>query len=447
MVKAFMNARWLACCMMMAGIDGLADDWPQWLGPQRDGVWRERGILKRFPEGGPPVLWRAAVGGGYAGPAVAEGRVYVLDRQTNAEASDATTRAMGILPGSERVLCLDAADGRVLWEHRYDCTYTMAYASGPRCTPLVSDGKVWTLGAEGHLFCLDARTGAELWSRDFKKDFDAATPMWGFAGHPLLDGQRLICLCGGPGSVAVALDKDTGEELWRSLSAREPGYCPPTMVEAGGVRQLILWHAQAVNALDPATGRVFWSFPWEIRSGLSIATPRLAGDLLLVSAFYNGSKCFKLAPDKADAVLHWEGRGVTEKNTDTLHCLMSTPFIADGHIYGVCSYGQLRCLKLETGQRLWETFAATTRGEPVRWANAFLIRHEERFFLANELGELILAELTPRGYSELGRMALLEPTTPDPRRLVVWSHPAFAGRCVFARNDRELVCVSLAEPP
>ncbi len=125
---------------------------------------------------------------------------------------------------------------------------------------------------------------------------------------------------------------------------------------------------------------------------------------------------------------------------------MSTPFIEDGHIYGVCSYGELRCLKLDTGKRLWETFAATTTSDkPVRWANAFLIKHAGRFFLANEQGALIIARLTPKGYEELSRTQLLKPTTADPRRTVVWSHPAFANQCVFARNDEEIVCVSLAK--
>jgi hypothetical protein len=124
---------------------------------------------------------------------------------------------------------------------------------------------------------------------------------------------------------------------------------------------------------------------------------------------------------------------------------MSTPFIQEGHIYGVCSYGQLRCLKLDTGERVWETFAATTDGKPVRWANAFLVKHEDRFFLANELGDLIIARLTPAGYEENSRARLLKATTTDPRRAVVWSHPAFANRCVFMRNDGEIVCASLAK--
>ncbi len=423
-----------------------ADDWPQWLGPQRDAVWRETGIIEKFPVGGPRVRWRTAIGAGYTGPAVAEGYVYVMDRQLAAGASKpGNAFQRGQIPGAERVLCLNEADGRIVWQHEYDCPYSVSYAAGPRATPLVSGGKVYTLGAEGNLFCLDAKSGAVIWSRDFKKDFEARTPTWGFAGHPLLEGNKLICLVGGPDSVAVAFDKDTGRELWRALSAREPGYAPPTLITAGGARQLIIWHPESVNSLNPETGALFWSHPWAIRSGLSLATPRQSGDLLLLTSFYTSSHCFRLDPSKPAAELLWEGKRNSEKNTDTLHSLMSTPFIEDGHIYGVCSYGQIRCLKLATGERLWGTLAATTPdGKEMRWANAFIIKNADRFFLANEKGDLIIARLTPAGYEEISRTHLLDPTNTDPRREVVWSHPAFANRCVYARNDREIVCASLA---
>jgi outer membrane protein assembly factor BamB len=445
-MKAFLiPAASLVAVLLTAAIVH-ADDWPQWLGPQRDSVWRETGIVDKFPEGGPPVLWRTPIGAGYSGPAVANGRVYVMDRQlATGAANPANAFQRGQIPGTERVLCLDAKNGKILWQHEYECPYTVSYAAGPRCTPLVSDGRVYTLGAEGNLFCLDATDGRVIWSRDFKKDFGAKTPTWGFAGHPLLDGQKLICLVGGEGSVAVAFDKDSGSELWRALNAHEPGYCPPTLIKAGDVRELILWHPESVNALDPETGKVLWSQPWAIRSGLSLAQPRQSGDRLFLTAFYNGSHLFHLDAAPPAASLVWQSDLPSEKNTDKLHSIMSTPFIENGYIYGVCSYGQLRCLKLETGERLWETLAATTSdGKETRWANAFLIKQADRFFLANEKGDLIIARLTPQGYDEISRAHLLDPTNTDPHREVVWSHPAFANRCVYARNDREIVCASLA---
>jgi outer membrane protein assembly factor BamB len=422
-----------------------AEDWPQWLGPNRDSVWRESGIVERLPADGPPVCWRTAIGGGFSGPVVAGGRVYVTDRQLAKETiNPAGPLAHGTVHGGERVLCLNAADGAILWQHAYECTYTMSFPAGPRVAPLVSGGRVYTLGAEGNLLCLDAGDGRVIWSRDFKKDFGAKTPQWGFAGHPLLDGNRLICLAGGAGTTAVAFDKDTGKEIWRALTAEEPGYSSPVILEAGGKRQLILWHAEAVNSLDPATGEVYWSVPFKSRMGLSVATPRKLGDWLLVTAFYNGSLLLRLDPARPAATPVWRTEKVDEVHTTHLNAIICTPFLEDGHIYGVCSYGQLRCLKAETGQRLWETFQATTAGGPVRWANAFLVKNGSRFFLCNEKGDLIIARLTPAGYEEISRAHLLEPTNADPGRRVVWSHPAFANRRMYARNDKEIICVDLA---
>ena len=432
-----------------AGILGgntlFADDWPQWLGPQRDAVWRESGIIARFPTNGPPVRWRASIGGGYAGPVVANGRVYVADRRlAQGTSNPADPFDRGVIRGGERVLCLSEADGQVLWKYEYECPYTISYPAGPRVAPLVSQGKVYTLGAEGNLFCLDATDGKVLWSHEFKKDYGIKAPMWGFAGHPLLDGNRLICLVGGAGSTAVAFDKDTGKELWRALSAEEPGYSSPVIYEAGGTRQLILWHPEAANALDPETGAVYWSVPFKSRAGMTLATPRKLGDQLFFTAFYSGSLMLRLDSAKPAAAVAWRTLKVNEKDTTHLNAVMCTPFLEDGYIYGVCSYGQLRCLKMETGERVWETFQATTSGEAVRWANAFIVKNGDRFFLFNEKGDLIIAKLSPRGYEEISRAHLLEPTNKDCGRFVVWSHPAFANRHVYARNDREIICADLA---
>ena len=263
--------------------------------------------------------------------------------------------------------------------------------------------------------------------------------------HTLLDGHKLICLAGGDGTTAVAFDKDTGKELWRALSAKEPGYSSPMICQAGGQRQLILWHPQALNSLNPETGALYWSEPGKANAGMTIATPRQLADRLYVSSFYNGSVMMRLDPQRPVATKVWQSQKASEKDTDALHCVLSTPFLEGGYIYGVCSYGQLRCLKAETGERVWETFAATTGGQPVRLGNAFLVKHRDRFFLFNEQGDLIIARLTPKGYAELSRAHLLEPANRDPGRAVVWSHPAFAQRCVFARNDKEILCASLAQ--
>ncbi len=435
-----------------------ADDWPQWLGPKRDGVWRESGILEKFPAGGPKIRWHADVGQGYSGPAVAGGRVYLTD-QILAEGARNPNNAFGrdSVPGKERVLCLDESTGKLLWKHEYDCTYEISYPGGPRATPLVAGGRVYTLGAMGDLLCLDAQTGKVIWSKNFPRDYHAPVPVWGFAAHPLLDGDRLICLVGGNGSVAVAFHKDTGKEIWRALTAKEPGYAPPMIYDIGGTRQLIIWHPEAVNSLNPETGKVYWSYPFGhqrigggrkmVKAALTIPTPRLDGDLLFLTAFYDGPLMLKVnGTEKPTLVWQGEGRGEQPDQTTGLHSIMPTPFIKGGYIYGVCSYGELRCLKEKTGERIWETHQATT-GKSVRWGNAFLVEQGDRFILFNELGDLIIARLTPKGYEEISRANILEPTNTmaGPRgRRVIWSHPAFANRCCFARNDRKLVCVSMA---
>lgn len=422
-----------------------ADDWPQWLGPERDGVWREKGIVDKFPPSGPKARWRAAVGAGYSGPAVAGGRVYLTDRVLRqGQAAPTTGFTKDKFAGMERVLCFDEKTGAQIWKHEYDCRYEVSYPLGPRATPVVHEGKVYALGTMGDLKCFDAATGSLVWEKNFVRDYDARVPQWGFSANPLIDGDRLIVLCGGKGTVALALHKDTGKELWRALSASEPGYCPPVIFTIGQTRQLIIWHPESINSLKPETGELLWSQPFKIKAGLSIPTPRLSGDQLFITSFYNGAIMLHLDQQQPRAKVVWQrpGRGERSDQTDTLHSIMVTPVIKEGYIYGVCSYGQLRCLNMK-GDRLWETFEATG-GKEARWGNAFLVQHEDRFFLFNEKGDLIIARLTPQGYHEISRAHLVDPLDRLPGRLVVWTHPAFANRSVYVRNDRELACFSLA---
>ncbi len=417
-----------------------ADDWPQWLGPKRDSVWRETGIIDKFPEGGPKVKWRAPVAWGYAGPAVAGGKIYVADFVTDADIRKLNSPAPSSkkVSGTERVLCLDAATGKELWKREDATAYQVSYPGGPRCTPTVHDGKVYTLGAEGRLLCLDAASGKEVWAKDFKKDYAAKTPFWGFSGHPLVEGDKLICVVGGD-PVAVAFDRNTGKELWKALTAKEPGYCPPTLIEAGGKKQVVIWHATSINGLDPETGKVYWSVPLDPNFAMAIATPRQVGDTLFATG-YGKAVLLDLAKDKPEVKEVWRGKPST-----ALYAINATPFVEDGMIYGVDQPGQLRGVKLETGERVWDTsdpVSGTKR--PQGSGTAFLVKNGDRFFLFNETGNLIIARLTAKGYEEVSRWKMLEPTNNAFGRDVVWSHPAFADKCVFARNDKEIVCASLA---
>ncbi len=417
-----------------------AADWPQWLGPNRDSVWREDGLVDRFPAEGLKVLWRTPVAYGYAGPAVADGKVYVMDYEVRSGEVRNDPGGRSKLEGRERVLCLDAASGRILWKHEYDRPYGISYPGGPRCTPTVAGGKVYALGAEGNLWCLDARTGRVAWSKDFVTDYQAPTPIWGVAAHPLVEGNAVICMVGGPGSATVAFDKDTGRELWRALTASEPGYCAPSMIDLAGRRQLVVWHAESVQGLDPATANVLWSVNVKPRFGMAIAPPRALGPFLLASC-YGDAALLKFADGRTEPEIVWRGEPKTG-----LFAANVAPFLEDGMIYGCdIETGALMGVRLETGERLWETFQPTMGGtRRQRYGTAFLVKHADRFFLFNEQGDLLLARLSPQGYEEISRFHVLEPTNSTFGRPVVWSHPAFAQRCVFARNDKEIVCVSVA---
>jgi outer membrane protein assembly factor BamB len=454
------SATWLLFGFLLFPTGVRADDWPQWLGPQRDGVWREKGIVEKFPKGGPKVLWRTPIGGGYAGPAVAGGKVYVTDRVLAAgqkESDDPFARAKSV--GKERVLCLDATSGKILWTHEYDCKYAMSYPAGPRATPIVSGGKVYTLGAMGDLFCLDTKKGKVVWSHNLMKDYKARVPVWGFSAHPLLDGDQLICLVGTNPTV-VSFDKDTGKEKWRALSLEnaEISYVPPMIYTFDGKRQLIIWHPESVNGLDPATGKTLWTHEWAIRYNLAISTPRQVGNKLFLTSFYNGCRMLEITgKEEVHAKELYRSKakggkplGERSDQTDKLHSIMSTPVIQGDYIYGVDSYGELRCLTLGDGKRVWSELTATGAGKaPERWANAFLVPQGDRFFLFNEKGDLIIAKLSPKGYEEIDRAHILDPTGQlagkfsSPRK-IVWSHPAFANKAIFARNDKEIVAVSLA---
>jgi outer membrane protein assembly factor BamB len=297
------------------------------------------------------------------------------------------------------------------------------------------------------LFCLRADSGEVVWQKELPADFGTRLPIWGMAAAPLVEGDQLIVLAGGAdGALVVSLDKHTGRELWRALEDPDVGYAPPVIFEFGGRRQLIVWHPSAVSALDPATGEVVWEQPFAVKQQLTIATPRQLGNRLFVAAFYDGPMMIDLGADGRSPKVLWRGAaGNTEIKNDSLHPIMCTPLVTEDYIYGVGSYGELRCLETGAGRMLWETHDATGPG---RWWNAFLIPHGpmngQRVFLPNEQGDLIIARLSGEGYEELSRAKLIDPTQPVQRRMTVWSHPAFAMRSVFARNDKEIVRVSLA---
>ena len=430
-----------------------ADDWPQWRGPNRDGVWHETGIIEAFA--GPQIehAWRAEVSNGYSGPTVADGRVYLTDRVVEPEEV-------------ERVLCFDAATGEALWTHAYETTYrSVGYRDGPRTSVTIADGRAYAFGTMGHFRALDAVTGELLWKKDPGVDYDIPMPSFGMCAAPIVVGDKVIVQMGArEGACIVAMDTRTGVERWRALDDRA-SYSAPILIEQGGQPVLVCWTGGHIAGLNPGTGEVLWALETPPRKGvINIATPIVDGDRMFLTSFYDGSYMLRLGQDAPSIETIWRRVGRSEFRTDALHSINSTPLMLGDHVYGVDSYGEFRCLEASTGDRVWEDLSVVPKA---RWATIHMVRNGNRVWMFNELGELIITELSPNGLHQVSRAKLIGPTAGQytgtfsavnnpnaggdgPKAMftndtgVTWSHPAFANRHVFVRNDSYLVCANLA---
>jgi len=409
------------------------DEWPDWRGSGREGRWHETGILQRFDSDELKIKWSAPVSAGYSGPTVSDNRVYITDRMTK--------------PAKERVLCFDAQTGKSLWLFSYDCDYFgIGYPAGPRASVVIDANRAYSLGAMGHLFCFEKSTGKVIWKRDLNKEYEIRMLTWGISAAPLIVENKIILNIGGNDNACiVALDKLTGEELWRNLED-EASYSAPILIHQAGQPVIVVWTGQNVVGMNPETGDVYWRQEFvQKRMVINIATPVINNHYLFVSSFYDGSMLLKLSENDLSASVVWRRSGKNERNTDALHCCISTPLMMDDLIYGVDSYGELRCLDLKTGDRIWEELTAV---KPNRWANIHFIEHDQFTMMFNEHGELILGNLSKAGFDEIDRAKLIEPTTDQLNRSgtgVAWAHPAFAYKHVYARSDKELVCADLCE--
>jgi outer membrane protein assembly factor BamB len=415
-----------------------ADDWPHWMGPDRDNVWKESGILERFPAGGLKVLWRTPIAGGYSGPAVAHGRVYITDYVTSENVKVANFERKNFT-GVERALCLDEMSGEVLWKHGYPVKYSISYPSGPRCTPVVDGDRVYTLGAEGNLMCFAAKTGEVKWSKDLPSAYNTKTALWGYAAHPLVDGDRLITLAGGDGSHTIALDKKTGKEVWRSGTASEQGYSPPTIINYAGKRQLILLSPDNVRSVNPETGADYWSVPYEASSGSIIMSPALCGAHLYIAGFSHRSLLLIMNSDKPGAEEVWR-----DKRKSAISPINVQPFFDDGVLYGFDQSGDLAAVALPSGDRLWATPQPIAKRR-VGSGTAFIVKQADRFWMFTENGELVIAEMDKSGFRELDRAKVIDRSNVAFGRDVVWSMPAFANKHAYIRNDKEIICVDLSK--
>ncbi len=415
-----------------------AEDWPQWRGPNRDGKI-DADLVETLPPGALARVWKVAIGSGYSGPTIADGRVFVTDRGMN-EVDYEEGREV------ERVLCFDAKTGDQVWSHTYSAPYTIGYQAGPRASVTIDRGIAIAVGAMGHLHAFDAATGDVIWQHDLNVEYKIEMPIWGITAAPLVYKDSVIQIVAGQGDACVvAFDLKTGKERWRSIDERA-GYSSPVLVRQADQDVLVCWTGESISGLDPTTGERHWSVPMLPRNmPIGVPTPVVSDDLIFVSSFYDGSMLIRFDPNALSAEKVWHRVGIDEKNTDALHCMISGPIIKGDYIYGTDSYGELRCLELLTGDRVWENTTAVPRA---RWATIHTIQDGNREILQNDRGELIFATLTPDGYHEQSRTKLIAPTRKqlNKREGVVWAAPAIADGLIYARSDNELICASLREP-
>lgn len=425
-----MNSRkvFIWCFILISGYCD-AQDWPDWRGINRDGTWIETGLAEKFESAELIPEWSVPIGSGYSGPTVSNGKVYVTDLIKKPSQT-------------EGILCFDERTGEKIWQYRYPCEYSVGYPAGPRASVVINNGNAYSLGTMGNLFCLDAVDGKIIWQRDLNRDYEIRMPTWGISATPLIvDDKIILQISGSNNACVIALDKNTGKEIWRNLDDIA-AYSAPVLIEKNGRKIVVVWTEDSLSGLNQETGEVYWRFPWKTGSGMSIATPVLYNDYIFVSCFYSGSLLVKLGSNYTSAKIVWQRCGESERKTDALHCVMNTPVIIGNFIYGVDSYGELRCLELATGNRVWEDLTAVKKD---RWANIHFVQNGNKTWMFNEHGELIISELSPDGFKEISRTKIIEPTREQLPRGVTWSHPAFANKHVFVRNDKEMVCVDLVK--
>ena len=405
--------RLLAAFLTVAFAAAVDAQWPQWRGPNRDGIVPAASVPARWPEGTPKLRWRRPVGEGYSSPVVSAGRVYVHSRRDP----------------DEIVTSLDLASGKPLWSATYTSSFTKnkyanSMAKGPFSTPLVANGRVYTLGTSAVLSAFDAADGTLRWRKDWSKEIDTSRLFTGTAMSPIVDSGLLIVHVGDDDAGAIrALDPATGADKW-TLPGHGPGYASPVIVAAGGTRQLVTMTDKAVIGVAVETGRELWQIPWPDEWNENIVTPVLAGDVLVVSGTRKGTFGYRLEKTGAG----WAPQQIWH-NTD-LPMYMSSP-VADGSfIYGFSSRrkGQLFCLDARTGTAKWTTEGRAGTNAAIHSAGPNLV------VLTTE-GELLVVSRNPERYQEVRRYKLAESQT--------WAHPIVLGSALVVRDAQDIAVFSL----
>jgi outer membrane protein assembly factor BamB len=401
-----------------------ASEWPQFRGPNRDAVWNEHGLAKSFDTNGLKIRWRKPIGAGWSSPVIASGRVFVTDSELRKPLA------------KERVHCFDEGTGAVRWVFAYSVNYpefsfNPEHGSGPTPTPIVEAGRIYTVGANGDVHCLDVKKGTVVWEKHLSKEYQVAE--MSCRPSPLIEGDLLILFTGAkPGASVMALDKKSGQEIWKSLDDHVSN-SSPIIINAGGKRQLIVWTDQSVTSLAPATGKVYWREAMVTSNNDSIPTPVVQKNRLLI-----GGLMMELDVRQPAASILWpESRAASKRILSNT----STAILKGDYVYSAKSSGELVCLEAATGKQVWQATNVTTLKTG---ASINLTPCGDDVYLFTDQGNLIQAQLTPAGYREISRARLVEPTTPFFGQNFAWTPPAYANRCVFARTDKEIVCASLS---
>ena len=412
-----------------------ADDWSQWRGNFRDGKWTESGIISKFSKEDLKPRWKKSVGTGYSSPTVAGDTVLLMDYNESTE--------------KESIRCFNARTGKQEWERTYLAPYTISYTAGPRAAVTIDRGLAYAFGAMGMLHCIDIRSGKVQWEKDLNAEYriskDKRMPIWGLASSPLVHQGVLILQIGAKDASVIGLDSSSGEELWKSLD--EPAhYSSPVIVKQNEKDVVVCWTGKSVAGLDPLKGTVHWRHPFRPqRMPIGVATPVIKDNKIFLTSFYDGSMMLEMSETEMAVKQLWHLVGENERSTKAIHSIISTPIWIDDYIYGVDSHGELRCLAAETGERVWVDLTAVKKD---RWGTIHFVGHGDDVWMFNEQGELMIGALDPSGLEIKSRASVLEPNQmrrPNRQGGVCWSHPAFANKCVFLRNDKELICISLAE--